>query len=179
MKKLITTLLLFGMAVILGTAHAGSGAPQHAHGEAKSAGKAADHQGAVLDAHMLGTAMMPHGDAQHMKDMAAFRKSMAENFAALMGMMTGLIYDREDALTNGAKILAEHADQIAMLTPPKNPERIGEYRYYAFQLKQHSLHFLDERGKAHGTEVYGYHLGQVVSACVSCHTNFRPRQMAK
>ncbi|MCZ6645828.1 MAG: hypothetical protein O7B79_06260 [SAR324 cluster bacterium] len=180
MKFILSLLTLFALAVLLGTAQAGKGAADHGHEDAhnKSAGSSA-HNDAAPRADSAG-AIMPHGVAQHMKDMEAFRRAMAANFAGLMGMITGLIYERGEAVVAGARVLASHAEEIAKLRPPKNTERIEEYRYYAFQLEQHSLHFVKSvEEKNHLSEVAGYHLGQVVNACVSCHTIFRPKAAAR
>ncbi|MCZ6533295.1 MAG: hypothetical protein O7A08_10065, partial [SAR324 cluster bacterium] len=125
MKFILSLLTLFALAVLLGTAQAGKGAADHGHEDAHniSAGSSAHHD-AAPDAHAAGEIMTPHGDARHMKDMAKLRKAMAGNFAGLMGMMTGLIYERDEAVVAGARVLASHAEEIAKLRPPKNTERI-------------------------------------------------------
>ena len=179
MKILTGALLVAGLALLVGMAHAGEGKPGHAHAPKKEAAKTGGHRDAAPHGHAPGMAMMTHGDAQHMKDMEMFRQTMSENFGGLMGIMTGLIYDRKDAVKDGAAILVRHSDHIADLKPPKNAERIEQYKYYAFQLKEHSKHVMQAVDLTHGEMVYGYPLGEVVDACVSCHTHFRPRIQAK
>lgn len=171
MKKILVLLLTLAIASFWSAAYAGKEAKGHGHEKAGKGG--GDHHSTMAGA------MEPHGDEEHMKDMAEFQRTMSDNFAGLMGIMTGLIYDRKDAVKGGAKILIKHSDHIAALKPPINAHRIKEYKYYAFQLKEHSKHVLQAIGMKNGEVVYGYHLGEVVDACVSCHTNFRPRLPGK
>ncbi|MCZ6556809.1 MAG: hypothetical protein O7A69_03410 [SAR324 cluster bacterium] len=104
MKFILSLLTIFALTVLLGTAQAGKGAAGHSDGDAhdKSSGAAA-RQDAAPDAHAAGEIMTPHGDARHMKDMAKLRKAMAGNFAGLMGIMTGLIYELSEAVAVGAR----------------------------------------------------------------------------
>lgn len=82
MKRIIVLFLVFAMASFLVVAYAGKGAKGHGHG------KGGDHHSTAAGA------MKPHGDEEHMKAMAEFQRTMADNFAGLMGIMAGLIYDR-------------------------------------------------------------------------------------
>lgn len=103
MNFILSLLTLFALSVLLGTAQAGKGAADHGHEDAhnNSAGSSAHHD-AAPHADSAG-AMMPHGDARHMKDMEAFRRAMAANFAGLMGIITGLFYERSEAVAVGAR----------------------------------------------------------------------------
>ena len=137
-------------------AHGGEGKAGHAHAPKNDAANTGGHHDAAPHANAPGTAMMPHEDAEHMKDMAKFHQTMSENFSGLMGIMTGLIHDRKDAAKVGAEILARHGDHIADLKPPKNAERMQEYKTRAFRLQEHFKHLMRAVDMASGEAMCAY-----------------------
>ena len=110
---------------------------------------------------------------EHMKDMEKFSKVMSGNFAAVMTIMSGLIYDNLSAVEEGSKNLIKHADEISRLKPGVNLKRIDEYKHYASHLKIHAKHMLDAIKHPNPEIMYAHHLGEIVDSCVNCHKTFR------
>lgn len=86
MKRLMAMMLVFAVASFLVVAYAGKGDKGHGHDKAGAA-HGVDHHTTAAGA------MAPHGDKEHLK-------AMSDNYAGLMGIMTGLInnqiQDREE-----------------------------------------------------------------------------------